>query len=239
MIIRQKLGHVLIHRYFFSLWLIFVSMQVEMSLPADEFEQNLIKSIDTLLEENSSQLVEHIQDGIVCEAIDVWPTVVPKYKEDNSLLIDGQTYVKWSTVDSDEQIWPRKPSSSSITVNHATSHIGRVSLLHQQSQQYIAAAMNHTQQILNQYQNLWYQYNLIRNGRNVPNIGDCLIYSMNPNYADIGNLLNASPAFNWNMAASTNYSNHIKMANQLLMQYNRGRCAGKYNANSMQIPKMQ
>lgn len=210
-----------------------------MSLSSDEFEQNLLKSIDTLLEENSSQLVEHIVDGVACEATDFWPAVVPKYVNGNSLLIDGQTYVKWSTVDSDEQIGqPQIP----VEMNYAASENGGPSMLQQHSQ-YIAAAMNHTQQILNEYRSLLFHYNLNRN-RSVPtpNIIDRLIYSINPNYSRIGNLLAASKALNWNIAASTNYSNHIKLANQLnalllQVQHSRGLCAGKSQANDLQIPK--
>lgn len=212
-----------------------------MSLSSDEFEQNLLKSIDTLLEENSSQLVEHVVGGVVCEATDFWPAVVPKYVNGNSLLIDGQAYVKWSTVDSDEQIWPKR-TQIPVEMNYAASENGGPSMLQQHSQ-YIAAAMNHTQQILNEYRSLLFHYNLIRNGSvPTPNIIDRLIYSINPNYSRIGNLLAASKALNWNIAASTNYSNHINLANQLnalflQVQHNRGLCAGKSQANDLQVPK--
>lgn len=212
-----------------------------MSLSGDEFEQNLLKSIDTLLEENSSQLVEHIVDGVICEATDFWPAVVPRYVNGNSLLIDGQIYVKWSTVDSDEQPWP-KQLQNPVEMNYGVPEFGGPSMLQQHSQ-YIAAAMNHTQQIQNQFRSLLFQYNLIRNGSvPMPNIIDRLLYSMNPNYSRIGNLLAASKALNWNMATSTNYGNQIKLANQLnallmQVQHSRGLCAGESRANDSQVPK--
>lgn len=211
-----------------------------MSFPDDEFGQNLIKSIESLLEEKSLQLVEHFQDDAVSGAADVWPTVVPKYVEGNYMLIDGQRYVKWSTVDSDERPWSKKsqiPMALNMNNNAAaSSNIGGPAVLQQQSQ-YITAAMNQTQQILSQYQNLLHQYNLIRNGQaQGQNIIDRLIYSINPNYAGIGNLLAASTALNWNIAASANYGNNIKLAsilNGLMMQNNR---AGK---QQLPTPKKQ
>lgn len=212
-----------------------------MSFVADEFEENLLKSIDTLLDERSSRPVEHIQDGVVCEVDDVWPAVVPKYTEGNCLLIDGQNYVKWSTVESDEQLWPKKPPTPPVTMDPpAASNIGKPSMVQQQSQ-YIAAAMTHTQQILNQYQNLLYQYNLIRNGP-MPNLVDRLLYSINPNYAGIGNLLAASAALNWNATATANYGNQISLANQLnglLLRQKRGVRGGKHHPNNVHSPKKQ
>lgn len=210
---------------------------LKMAFLADEFEENLIKSIDILLEEKSTQLVEHIQDGVVREVTDVWPAIVPQYTEGNSLLIDGHNYVKWSTVDSDEQTQPKRPECPATFSNIAAANIDGPSMLQYQSQ-YIAAAMNHRQQLLGQYQSLLYQYQLLRNGQ-VSSIVDRLMYSINPNYANIGNLLNASTALNWNIAATVNYNNHIKLTNELngqLMQYNRQLLAGQ---QKLQMPKNQ
>lgn len=212
-----------------------------MSFVTDEFEENLLKSIDTLLDERTSRSVEHIQDGVVCEGADVWPAVKPKYAEGNCLLIDGQNYVKWSTVESDEQIWPNKPQKPSMAMDRQAASINRAPSMVQQHTQYIAAAMTHTQHILNQYQSLLIQYHLIRNGA-MPDFVDRLLYSINPNYAGIGNLLAASAALNWNAAASANYGNQINLANQLngmLLQQKRGVRGGKHHSNNVHSSKKQ
>lgn len=197
----------------------------------DEFEQSLIKSIDTLLEEKSSQLIEHIQDDIVSKGADVWPKVAPKYADSNFLLVDGHKYVKWSTIDSDEQIWPKKLQNSagmnmnSVAATVRPSQAGRSSVLHPQTP-YIAAAMNINQRILNQYQTLLHPNNLIGHGQN---INDRLMYSMNPNYPGLG-ILAASAAINWNIA-NWNYKMDqmklVNLLNGLMMQNSRGLRDGK------------
>lgn len=223
----------LLHTHTFTL-VKFHFDSLKMAFLADEFEENLIKSIDTLLEEKSTQLVEHIQDGAVREVADVWPAVVPKYTEGDGLLIAGHNYVKWSTVDSDEQTQPMKPQCPATFSSDAAANIDGPSMLQHQSQ-YIAAAMNHTQQILGQYQRLLYQYQLLRNGQ-VSSMVDRLMYSINPNYANIGNLLNASTALNWNIAATVNYNKLTNELNGQLMQHNRQLRIGK---QKLQMPNSQ
>lgn len=187
------------------------SIQIQM---ADEFEQDLIKSIETLLEETTTNLVEHIREGEVSDTNDVWPTVMPKFIKGNSLLIDGQHYVKWSTVDSDERIRSKR-TQIPATIRHnavatavatAASSVRPSPTLQQST---IAAAMYHRQVILNQY--LLHQYNMTQTGQ-MPNFVDRLIYAMNPAYAEIGYRLAASTALNWNTAAT---ASRLKLQNQL------------------------
>lgn len=78
----------------------------------DNFEEDLIKSIDTLLEESDPVTIEHIR-GVddTHRAKHVWPGVRRRYIKGNAVVIGGQVYEKWSTVDSDELIEDPIPSA--------------------------------------------------------------------------------------------------------------------------------
>lgn len=69
----------------------------------DNFEEDLIKSIDALLEESDPLSIEHVR-GVddAHRAQQVWPGVRRSYIKGNAVVVGGQVYEKWSTVDSDE-----------------------------------------------------------------------------------------------------------------------------------------
>lgn len=219
-----------------------------MSVPNDEFEQNIIKSIDTLLEEDkTTQIVEHIGlEGSEPNSA-IWPQALPHYMEGNSLLIGGENYVKWSTIDSEYQqpsLYP-KPSRPTIGVPPPAMmpmpQPTAAAPIEQQSPQTIAAtvaAMNITQPALAQYLSLLTQYNLICNGQ-TPTLADQLLYSINPNYARLGRLLNASEVINRNIATYNNYIQLAAQLNGMRLQSKPESPMAKRHFNGMQKPGLK
>lgn len=134
--------------------------KITMAQKWNDFESNLIQSIDELLEDNSDQSIVHFENDEIVKPREVWPRSRSYYKKGNSILVCNKNYVKWSTIDSDENR-PKPTNEEVFPMVHPNAAAMNMVTTNLPTTLGLPTGLANAQMLAKQYQVLLMQQNLL------------------------------------------------------------------------------